>query len=70
MKALANPQPSNQREDPQEEQPLDASDLDWVERMLALAGDTPKEQEHRECEDQTDEALINDFIRNKGIFAK
>ena len=70
MKALTDPQPINQSEDPQEQQTLDASDLAWVEKMLALAEDTPEEQEHRETEYQSDEALIQDFIHNKGIFTK
>ena len=56
MKALADPRPRPQLEDPQHEQTLDASDLAWVEKMLILAGEE-QEQPSTKAYDMDDDEL-------------
>jgi hypothetical protein len=74
-KAPANPAPHaiNDRISLERMKTLESKDEDefWVEHMLALAGDSCWEGRKEEKPgEQSDEALIRDFIHNKGIFAK
>lgn len=50
---------------------MDADDERWLVHMLSLAEDAPQEEKkERKPGEQSDEALMDDFIFNKGIFAQ